>query len=84
MQTISITLQGAALEKCPADLPSDLDIGQVIVDRKIRDNMLPLPAVYQGRIEIALLTQHGEELRAKALHLETHELGAPAYVEDFP
>jgi hypothetical protein len=83
-QTISITLKGATVQKSPSNLPIDLDIGQVVLDGKALVNMLPLPARLQGEIEVALLTQYGEEFNAKAVGLETLELGPPEYVEDFP
>jgi len=64
--------------------PNDLVTGHVVVDGEEMVNMLPLPVRLEGKIEIALITQYGEEFIAQAVRLETRELGPPEYVEDFP
>jgi hypothetical protein len=83
-QKINILLYEASVEKCPDDLPNDIDTGYIIVNNQKSINLLRLPLQCEGEIEIVLFTIYGKELRVKSKKLQTQELDKAIFLEDFP
>jgi hypothetical protein len=84
IQNAVIRVRGDAIAGSMNRLPCDLSDGYVKVNGDRSDNLIPIPLVATGYIELHLTSIAGESFRVRGDHITLELLGEPEYMENFP
>ena len=82
-QEIEITLSHARILNHPEIIPAQLADGRISIDQQSFENLIPLPIQRSGLVLMELITEHSEVLRVQSASIESREIGAACFVEDY-
>jgi len=83
IQVVELTFAGGLVERSPAELPLELDDGELTSDFETQF-LLALPAASIGDIRFTTCGLYGDELIVRGNGLVVKTLDEARYVEDFP
>jgi hypothetical protein len=84
IQNAVIRVRSNAIAGSMSQLPCDLWDGYLKVNGELSDNLIPIPLVATGDIELHFTSKAGESVQVLGDHITLELLGEPKYLDDFP
>jgi hypothetical protein len=84
IQDAVIRIRGEEICGLISELPCDLSDGYLKVNGEFSDNLIPIPLVATGDIELHFTSIGGEALQVRGNRITLELLGEARYIEKFP
>ena len=83
LQNIHIQLSDSHIHSAVLDLPARINEGSILLSGKRCDNIVNLPLIHVGNIEIDIRTEKGEHLNVTAKRVVAVLIGERQHLEKF-
>src|SRR5712672_3566356 len=84
VQDVILSVESGSVEGQAVELPYDVSDGELLLNERKLENVVPLPLDHSGKIELMLHLTSNERLVIRGDRITSELAGTPRYVEDFP
>ena len=83
LQNVHIQLSGSQIHSAAFDLPARINQASIVLSDRMYDNIVNLPLIHVGNIEVNLRTENGEHLKVTARRVMAVLIGERKPLEKF-